>query len=242
MINPKLLTFLRAIKKNNNKEWYEEHKDEYTSLRDEFTVLLEAVRDEVATFDTAVKRSHVKGIKTFKVFRLHRDARFSRNKAKYKTTLSGLISADVKDPNEPVYYFSIEPDNKSFIGGGLRMPERVHLDTLRTYISTHYKKMQKTLANQKLKIHFPNGLSTAYKLKKAPQGYDVEHPGIDLLRYKNFTIGKGLSDTEIKTSDIEQIVCEAFVSLQPINALLRKAGKQTRTKSQAEAFFTRDNF
>lgn len=227
MINPKLLTFLRAIKKNNNKEWYEEHKDEYNVLRLEFSQLLEQIRDEVMTFDSAIKRNHTKGIKTVKVFRLHRDARFSRNKAKYKTTLSGLISADVKDPTEPVYYFSIEPDNKSFMGGGIRMPERVHLDTMREYISTHYKKIQKTLSDSELKQYFPHGLSDAYKLKKAPQGYDVIHPGIDLLRHKNFTIGCGLSDTDIKSVDIKKDVVKAFASLQQINAVLRKAGAST---------------
>lgn len=241
MINPKLLTFLRAIKKNNNREWYEEHKDEYKVLREEFTSLLEEIRDEVSVFDTAVRRNHAKGVKTVKVFRLHRDARFSRNKAKYKTTLSGLISADVKDPTEPVYYFSIEPGNRSFIGGGLRMPEREHLDILRTYISTHYKKIQKVLSDPVLTSHFPDGLSTKYKLKKAPQGYDTKHPGIDLLRYKNFTIGKNLSDLEIKAKNLKQVTRQTLSSLQPIISALRKASKPTLTKSEAEIFFTQDN-
>jgi uncharacterized protein (TIGR02453 family) len=227
MIHSELLTFLRGIKQNNNKEWYEEHKDEYNVLRQEFTQLLGQIRDEVITFDTAVARNHKKGIETIKVFRLHRDARFSRNKAKYKTTLSGLISADVKDPTEPVYYFAIAPDDKSFMGGGIRMPDRLHLDTMREYISTHHKKIQKLLSDSTLEKYFPHGLSTAYKLKKAPQGYDVTHPGIDLLRHKDFTIGCGLSDTAINSKHIKQNVVTALASLQPINAVLRKAGAAT---------------
>jgi uncharacterized protein (DUF2461 family) len=113
------------------------------------------------------------------------------------------------------------------MGGGIRMPERVHLDTMREYISTHYKKIQKTLSDSELKQYFPHGLSDAYKLKKAPQGYDVIHPGIDLLRHKNFTIGCGLSDTDIKSVDIKKDVVKAFASLQQINAVLRKAGAST---------------
>jgi uncharacterized protein (TIGR02453 family) len=235
MINPELLTFLRAIKQNNNKEWYEEHKDEYKMLRLAFTEQLESIRDEVATFDKTVKQNHKKGIKTVKVFRLHRDARFSRNKAKYKTSLSGLISADIKDPSEPVYFFSVEPGNRSFFGGGIRTPEREHLHHIREHISSHYKKLEKILANDSVTNHFPSGLSDEYKLKKAPQGYDIDHPGIDLLRYKNFTIGQSLADTDLKDTKIIQIISDEFAVLAELNAFLRTAGNNynanTSTKS-----------
>jgi uncharacterized protein (TIGR02453 family) len=225
MINPKLLTFLRSIKKNNKKEWYDEHKDQYKILRDEFTELMGQIRDEVATFDKAVASSHKKGIKTVKVFRLHRDTRFSRNKTKYKTAISGLISADVKNPLEPVYYFAVEPDGKSFIGGGIRTPERQHLDSVRDYISAHYKKLHKILNDEALVKYFPQGLSNEFKLKKAPQGYEVTHPAIELLRYKNFTIGESLLDEELKNPKIKNTVSEQFKSLAQINEFLRAAGK-----------------
>jgi uncharacterized protein (DUF2461 family) len=83
------------------------------------------------------------------------------------------------------------------------------------------------LSDSTLEKYFPHGLSTAYKLKKAPQGYDVTHPGIDLLRHKDFTIGCGLSDTAINSKHIKQNVVTALASLQPINAVLRKAGAAT---------------
>lgn len=225
MINPKLLTFLRSIKQNNKKEWYDEHKDQYKILRDEFTKLLGQIRDEVAEFDKTVAGNHKKGIKTVKVFCLHRDTRFSRNKTKYKTAISGLISADVKDSLEPVYYFAIEPDGKSFIGGGIRTPERQHLDKVRTYIDAHYKKLQQILKDKALVKYFPKGLSSEFKLKKAPQGYEVTHPAINLLRYKNFTIGESLLDAELKNSEIKKVVSDKFESLYQINKFLRVAGK-----------------
>jgi uncharacterized protein (TIGR02453 family) len=225
MINPKLYTFLRAIKKNNTKDWYDVHKDEYRLLSAEFELLLETIRDEVALFDSAVQKSHKAGVKTVKVFRLHRDARFSKNKAKYKTGISGLISADVKNPLEPVYYFAVEPGNKSFIGGGIRMPESTELDTIRNYIAAHYKKFEKVLGDKKLLIHFPAGLSDEAKLKKAPQGYDVDHPAIDLLRHKNFTIGKSLSDEEVRAITVKNILVKHFASLYDTVDLLRKAAK-----------------
>jgi uncharacterized protein (DUF2461 family) len=68
MINPKLLTFLRSIKKNNKKEWYDEHKDQYKILRDEFTELMGQIRDEVATFDKAVVNGDRDNISNKSVF------------------------------------------------------------------------------------------------------------------------------------------------------------------------------
>ena len=225
MINPKLLTFLRSIKKNNNKIWYDEHKNEYRVLEDEFKSFLESMRDEINSFDTKVKANHLKGIPTVKVFRLYRDTRFSNDKTKYKTAISGLISADVKDPFEPVYYFAVEPGGNSFIGGGLRTPENDHLGSIREYIDVHYKEIQNILDNKNLKKHFPAGLSNEFKLKTSPQGYDIDHPAIDLLRYKNFTIGERLSDAQLKDLRVKSYIVNKCEALAPINSFLRLAGK-----------------
>lgn len=70
------------------------------------------------------------------------------------------------------------------------MPESTELDTIRNYIAAHYKRFEKVLGDKKLLIHFPAGLSDEAKLKKAPQGYDVDHPAIDLLRHKTLRLEK----------------------------------------------------
>jgi uncharacterized protein (TIGR02453 family) len=216
---------LRAIKKNNNKIWYDEHKDEYKKLKNEFVSFLEELRNEICTFDTAVKAGHKSDNQTVKVFRLHRDTRFSKDKTKYKTAISGLISAYVKDPLEPVYYFAIELGGNSFIAGGLRTPENDHLKSIREYIDVHYKKMQNILDDKKLKKRFPAGLSNEFKLKTSPQGYDIDHPAIDLLRYKNFTIGEKLYDSQLKDARIKGYLVKQCEALAPINSFLRLAVK-----------------
>jgi uncharacterized protein (TIGR02453 family) len=225
MINPKLLTFLKNIKENNNKEWYDQHKDEYKVLRDEFTTLLEEVRDEIITFDGAVKKNHKAGIETVKVFRINKDVRFSRDKTKYKTSIAGLISADIHSKTEPVYYFAIEPGGKSFIGGGIRTPENDQLKKMREYISVHYKNLENILSEKELAKTFSQGIGDDDRLKTAPQGYDKDHPAIDLLRYKNFTIGKTVSDVELKDSKIIKLLAQNFSKLRTFNEFLRKAIK-----------------
>jgi len=225
MINPKLFIFLKNIKKNNNKEWYDQHKEEYKILRDEFIKILEDIRDEIANFDDAIKRNHKAGIETVKVFRINKDVRFSRDKTKYKTSIAGLISSDVHSETEPVYYFAIEPGGKSFIGGGIRTPENDQLKSIREYVSVHYKKLETILGNKKLVVTFPKGIEDETKLKTAPQGYEKDHPAIDLLRYKNFTIGKSIIDAELKDSKIIKSLAQKFATLHKFNEFLRKAIK-----------------
>jgi uncharacterized protein (TIGR02453 family) len=225
MINPKLLQFLKGIKKNNTKEWYENHKEEYKDLRDEFSILLEGVRNEILTFDEAVKRNHTKGIETVKVFRIHKDTRFSHDKTKYKTSIAGLISADIHSLTEPVYYIAIEPGNKSFIGGGIRTPESEQLKVIREYIAIHYKTLRNILSDKKLVKSFAHGIEDETKLKTAPKGYDRNHPAIDLLQYKNFTIGEHLTDIQLSDKKLTKSLTQKCNALYSFNEFLRKAAQ-----------------
>jgi uncharacterized protein (DUF2461 family) len=68
-------------------------------------------------------------------------------------------------------------------------------------------------------------MSTEYKLKKSPQGYEVTHPAIDLLRHKNFTIGHSLLDDELKDTGLHHTLTKHFTSLHKFNSFLRTASK-----------------
>ena len=109
------------------------------------------------------------------------------------------------------------------------MPEREHLHYLREHISHHHKKLNKLLTDDLLTLRFPTGLSNDYKLKKAPQGYSLDHPGIDLLRYKNFTIGQPLTDQDLKDKKISGVIANQFKILTGLNAFLRVAGADFRS-------------
>jgi len=221
MIDQALVTFLKGIKKNNNKEWYDTHKAEYKQLRAEFTLLIEELGQAVAKFDPAVAKAQKLGKPTTKVFRIHRDARFAKDKAKYKTNISGLVAADVKSDSEPVYYLSIQPDGNSFVGGGLFMPERMVLSDIRDKIETHPKALTNIDHARELRTEFPGGLSRVHALKTAPRGHDVEHEAIEYLRLKSFTVGKNISDTELKNPAFTENVRQSFEAIHQLNTFLR---------------------
>jgi uncharacterized protein (TIGR02453 family) len=221
MINQTLITFLKGIKKHNDKEWYDAHKQEYKMLRAEFIHWLEESAQVVATFDPAVAKAQKLGKPTTKVFRIHRDARFAKDKAKYKTNISGFVAADVKNDREPAYYVSIEPSGNSFLGGGLFMPERLVLSEIRDKIEIHPKMIAKIDHAKDLRMTFPDGLNRARALKTAPRGHDPEHEAIEYLRLKSFTVGKNISDAELKNPDFQKEVAQAFKTLYPLNTFLR---------------------
>jgi uncharacterized protein (TIGR02453 family) len=221
MINQSLITFLKGIKQNNDKQWYDTHKDEYTKLRAEFTWLITELGLAVAKFDPAVAKAQKLGKPTTKVFRIHRDARFAKDKTKYKLNISGLVAADVKSDSEPSYYFSIQPGGHSFLGGGLFMPERMVLSDIRDKIEMYPKALAKIDHSKEMRTEFPDGLSRAHTLKTAPRGHDVEHEAIEYLRLKSLTVGKNISDSELKNPAFTKNVIQSFKSVYQLNKFLR---------------------
>ena len=224
MINKKLLTFLKGIKANNEQAWYEEHKAKYQTLRAEFTAWLESLQTEIAKFDPAIAAGIKHGKKTLKVFRIHRDARFSHDKTKYKTNISGYISADVASDFEPVYYVSIEPGN-SFIGGGLHTPERQFLGVIRDAIQAKPQALKKVESDPDFKSTFPDLIDRSSSLKTAPRGFDATDPAIDYLRLQSFTAHKKLADKELTNESLHTDIAAAFQTLLPLNQFLRSIKK-----------------
>ena len=221
MIDQALINFLTGIKQNNDKEWYDAHKDEYKKLRADFTQLVAQLGEAVAKFDPAVAKAQKLGKPTTKVFRIHRDARFAKDKTKYKINISGLIAADVKNDSQPVYYLSIQPGDHSFLGGGLFMPERLILSEIRDKIERHPKTLTKIDQGKVLRGEFPEGLSRLHSLKTAPRGHDAEHEAIEYLRLKSFTVGRSIPDAELKNPAFIKNIEQAYRAVYELNAFLR---------------------
>jgi len=223
MIQPQTLTFLRGIKKHNDKEWFEYHKDDYKAAQAHMKELLFELASEIAKFDPKVKRALKEDGSVVKTFRIYRDVRFSKDKTKYKTNLSGFVAADLKDPTEPVYYLSIEPGGKSFFGGGLHMPERLLLGDVRDYIVEHPKQLAKVEADKDFKKQFPNILSRDRALKTVPRGYDIEHEAVHYLQLQSYIAGKNVPDTMLKNKKLVQEISQSAKALYPLINFIRKA-------------------
>lgn len=110
-----ILNYLSDLSKNNNREWYHEHKAENKAANTEFETLIQALILRIGEFDSSVLHKEPKKL----TFKLVRDTRFSHDKSPYNPAFRAHISSLGKLPIPVGYYLMIKPGNQSFLGGGL---------------------------------------------------------------------------------------------------------------------------
>ena len=212
-----ILKFLKSLAKNNNREWFEKNKPKYLEVKLQFEDFLEAFHKEAVKFDESLG-----GLNPRKLgFRIYRDVRFSKDKRPYKVNMGAGMSAHGKMEQEPGYYIHIEP-GKSFVAGGIYMPDNENLAKIRQEIDYNIKDFQKILNDKKFKKLFP-ALGDFDKLKTAPKGYAKDHPNIDLLRYKSYIVSHNFTDDEVIQKDFVKKAAAACKTLLPLNTFLKRA-------------------
>ena len=195
---PRAFTFLRGLRKNNRKEWFESHREDYDlHVREPMRVLvdeMDAVLGDIAP--------EIRGDPKRSVFRIHRDIRFSADKSPYKTHVAAWFFH--QDAGSGVgreahggagFYIHVEPGECMF-GGGIWMPPKFALDRIRDQIVENGASLEKVLTAPAFKRRF-GPLSTEAVLTRTPRGYDAAHPHEKWLRYKSFTAGRKLSDADV---------------------------------------------
>jgi uncharacterized protein (TIGR02453 family) len=214
----KSFAFLTALKKNNNKEWFDKHKDQYLEAKEEFEILVGKVIKRLHSFDKEV--SDILDPKKC-MFRIYRDVRFSKDKTPYKTHFSADINPGGRKSQSPGYYFQLSPGG-SGIAGGVYTPEPPILAKVRQEIDYNGKELEKILKSKSYSKFF-NGLEEEDKLKTIPKGYDKDHKHIELLKLKNFVAWSELPDKVMKAKDADKQIAEGFKAMYPMIQFLRKA-------------------
>ncbi|MBP6334940.1 MAG: DUF2461 domain-containing protein [Bacteroidia bacterium] len=217
MIATATLNFLKALKKNNNKEWFDQNKDKYLLAKENMEKTVDDLIQEFGRFDKSL--AGLKGKDC--VFRIYKDVRFAKDKTPYKTNMGASINAGGKKAIEPVYYIHIEPGN-SFLAGGIWMPPGDELKKIRQEIDYNAKALKKVLTNPAFKKYF-GGLSQEYKLKTTPKGYPKDHPEIELLRYNSFIVVRSLPDKLITSKTFVKEVAQGAKLMKPFNDFLKVA-------------------
>jgi uncharacterized protein (TIGR02453 family) len=212
------LKFLKDIAKNNNRNWFEKNKPRYLELKSGFDDFLESLHKELLKFDTSLANLNPRKI----AFRIYRDVRFSKDKRPYKTNMGAGFSSRGKMEQEPGYYIHIEPA-KSFIAGGLYMPDAANLAKVRQEIDYNPDKLLKILNDRKFKKLFKNGFDDWDKLKTTPKGYAKDHPQIDILRNKSFVVSHRFTDSEVVSKTFVKTVADAARTIKALNDYLAEA-------------------
>jgi len=213
----KILKFLKAVAKNNNRDWFEKNKPTYLEAKEGFDDFLEALHKDLLKFDDGLSGLNPRKL----AFRIYRDVRFSKDKRPYKTNMGAGFSPRGKMEQEPGYYLHLEP-GKSFIAGGLYMPDPANLAKIRQEIDYNAARLLKILNDKKFKS-FYKGLDAWDKLKTMPKGYAKDHPHIELLKNKSFIVTHMFTDAEVTNKNFRKKVAEACKLMKPFNDYLAEA-------------------
>jgi uncharacterized protein (TIGR02453 family) len=211
--------FLSALAENNNREWFEAHKQEYEDLvRTPALDFISAMAEEMPAISTHFRAlpKKVGG----SLMRVQRDTRFARDKTPYKTNVGIQFRHEVgKDVHAPGYYVHVEP-GECFIGVGLWHPESEVLFKVREAIVKNGEDWVAARDNRIFRKHFE---LVGDALANAPRGFAKDHPLVEDLKFKDFIALARMSDADMTSKNFRAQVAERFRQAAPYMRFLCKA-------------------
>ncbi len=226
-LRPAALTFLRALRKNNRRDWFETNRATYErELKDPLKAMVEELDVRFATL-----APEFVGDPRTSLFRIHRDIRFSKDKSPYKSHAALWIfhRAPGRGVGQTVdggagFYFHVEP-GASLVAGGLWMPPRPKLQLVRDAIADDPDGWEALVLAKPFLRRF-GGLTEddpGVLLKRLPRGYAPGHPAELWLRFNSFTVSRALSDTEVLSPKVVDIAMRDFAAMVPFVRWLNRA-------------------
>ncbi|MGB2232392.1 MAG: DUF2461 domain-containing protein [Flavobacteriaceae bacterium] len=197
------LSFLKQLKSNNNRNWFNENKAKYLDVKKDLTAFNNSI------FNSLSESEHLDYVK---MFRIYRDTRFSKNKEPYKNHI-GIAFHRIKPHYRGGYYIHIEPGN-SFLGAGFWDPNKEDLHRIRKEFEIDDNEIREIINSKPVKTCW--GELKGDELKTAPRGYDKNHKAIDLIRKKQYVFIKPLSEYIMSdTNLLSNEVISAFKIIRP---------------------------
>ena len=222
---PEALGFLRRLKRNNRREWFERNRAVYeTEVRDPMRALVEEMDVRLARL-----APELTGDPRHSVFRIHRDVRFSADKSPYKTNAAcqfyhhdaGRGAGQDAQGAGAGLYFQLA-DGQCFVAGGMWMPARPALERIREVIAETPEAMERLLRAPAFRRRFGT-LDTEAMLKRMPRGYLETHPAAKWLRYRSFTATRTMSEREVQSPRLPEILARDFAALAPLVRWINQA-------------------
>lgn len=217
MLHTDTIKFLKDLKKNNNRQWFEQHRKRYEQCKEDILLLTDKLIKGIAAFDPSF--AHLKAKEC--TFRINRDVRFSKDKSPYKNNFASYFNRQGKKGSGAGYYLHIEP-GKSFAAGGLWMPEPAQLTKIRQEIDYNFKEWNKITANKAFKKLFTEGIK-GEALVRPPKGYNENNPAISFIKMKSFIVTTPFTDASVTNKNFVKEVQNAFKTMKPLIDFLNAA-------------------
>lgn len=220
MLQTTTLKFLKDLKKNNNREWFEKNRKQYEAAKADMTALVEAVINQFGKKEPGIDLLTAKDC----LYRINRDVRFSKNKAPYKSNMAASLIDGGKKSDHAGYYIHIQPGGDSFIGGGRYMVEPDQLKKIRQEIDYNWETFQKIITSKKFKVCYGElERGEGISLSREPKGYEKNNPAIEYIKLKSWVAITPLADAELTEKRLVKKIITAFETLQPLIHFLNTA-------------------
>ena len=218
MLQASTLKFLKDLKKNNNKPWFEKNKSVYLSAKEDLEGFAERLIEGLGKTDADIAPLQAKDC----TYRIYRDVRFSRDKTPYKTHMGAYLNKGGKKMPTAGYYFHLEPGS-NMAGGGLWMPAAPELGKVRQEIDYNYEEWSKLLSARRFSKIFPDGPDQDELLSRPPKGYDAANPAIEFLKLKSFVVTRTLTDQQMLSRSLLKEVLQTFEAMHPYIQFLNRS-------------------
>lgn len=216
---PDAIDFLAELAQNNDRAWFQPRKAEYeTLLKEPMEALVAALPAAFEKRDLPLQADPKRSI-----FRIYRDTRFAKDKSPYKTHLGASFPwvADT-DPNADFShtehangaYFHLQPGN-NYMGGGMWRASKERLDAFRQAIVDDDRRVRAALEEPAFLKEF-GPVESHETLKRVPSGYPPDHPMADMFRYKDIVFGRRMSDDEVYSSALPEILADSYAKAAPV--------------------------
>ena len=205
-IHSSTFKFLKDLAKNNDRDWFAAHKQVYLDAQQNMCDFIDQLIREMNKHD---ELDNVSGKKS--LYRIYNDVRFSKDKSPYNPRFASSLSRATK-MRRGGYYVNIKPGG-SMLGCGFFAPNTADLNRIRQDIDVKYDQWNKILRSKNIASNF--GELMGDKVKSAPRGYDIKHPAIELLRYKQFVLRRHFTDAEVMSPDFLKEVNKTFKAVRP---------------------------
>ena len=196
------ISFLRDLKLNNNRDWFNENKQRFNSIQS-------GVKEFANEVNESLKKSD--DIEKLKIFRIYRDLRFSKDKTPYKKNI-GMAFHRAKPELRGGYYLELSAD-ESFVAVGFWNPNKEDLLRIRKEIEVDGQEFESVINDRKIKDIW--GEIKGQEVKTSPKGFNKDHQHIDLIKKKQFIFIKKLKEEDILHEIFQKKLVSYFISIRP---------------------------
>lgn len=217
MLQRSTLKFLKDLRQNNNKPWFDENKTQYQQTKEDFETLVQQIIDGLSRMDPGLEGLTVKDC----VFRIYKDVRFSKDKTPYKANMGASFSKGGKKSPYGGFYFHLEPGGNNFAGGGIWMPDAPEIKKIRQEIDYNFSEFQGIVGQKDFIRYF--GKVNGDTLKTAPQGYHEDNPAIAYIKLKSFVVTHSMSDDAVTQPTLVRDILRTYAVMQPFVNFLNRA-------------------